>query len=94
MCAGWVRGEGRGVSNSYGVKDAACPLSTRGGGRRQRAGQSRAGRDLQRVDKERLTRIEVPGLRTKASAGPRTVSQIRVALLSDRVSAQGRRVQL
>ena len=32
MCAGWVRGEGRGVSNSYGVKDAACPLSTRGGG--------------------------------------------------------------
>ena len=27
-----VRGEGRGVSNSYGVRDAACPLSTREGG--------------------------------------------------------------
>ena len=23
-----VRGEGRGVSNQYGVRDAACPLST------------------------------------------------------------------
>jgi hypothetical protein len=27
-----VRGEGRGVSDWYGVRDAACPLSTRGGG--------------------------------------------------------------
>ena len=27
-----VRGEGRGVSDLYGVRDAACPLSTRGGG--------------------------------------------------------------
>ena len=27
-----VRGEGRGVSDSYGVRDAACPISTRGGG--------------------------------------------------------------
>ena len=26
-----VRGEGRGVSDQYGVRDAACPLSTRGG---------------------------------------------------------------
>ena len=26
-----VRGEGRGVSDLYGVEDAACPLSTRGG---------------------------------------------------------------
>ena len=26
-----VRGEGRGVSDLYGVRDAACPLSTRGG---------------------------------------------------------------
>ena len=25
-----VRGEGRSVSNQYGVRDAACPLSTRG----------------------------------------------------------------
>jgi hypothetical protein len=23
-----VRGEGRGVSDSYGVRDAACPIST------------------------------------------------------------------
>jgi hypothetical protein len=29
--AGLVRGEGRGVSDWYGVRDAACPLSTRGG---------------------------------------------------------------
>jgi hypothetical protein len=28
-----VRGEGRGVSDQYGVRDAVCPLSTRGGGR-------------------------------------------------------------
>ena len=27
-----VRGEGRGVSDQYGVRDAACPLSTRGRG--------------------------------------------------------------
>jgi hypothetical protein len=27
-----VRGEGRGVSDQYGVRDAACPISTRGGG--------------------------------------------------------------
>ena len=26
-----VRGEGRGVSDWYGVRDAACPLSTKGG---------------------------------------------------------------
>ena len=29
-----VRGEGRGVSDQYGVSDAARPLSTKGGGRR------------------------------------------------------------
>ena len=27
-----LRGEGRGVSDYYGVRDAACPLSTREGG--------------------------------------------------------------
>jgi len=31
LCAR-ARGEGRGVSDQYGVRDAACPLSTRGGG--------------------------------------------------------------
>ena len=25
-----VRGEGRGVSDEYGVRDAACPISTKG----------------------------------------------------------------
>jgi hypothetical protein len=30
-----VRGEERGVSDQYGVRDAACPLSTRGGRARE-----------------------------------------------------------
>ena len=36
-----VRGEGRGVSDWYGVRDAACPLSTRGGGGRGGGGGGR-----------------------------------------------------
>ena len=34
-----VRSEGRGVSDQYGVRDAACPLSTRGGRREMVGGR-------------------------------------------------------
>ena len=39
-----VRGEGRGVSDQYGVRDAACPLSTRGLVRRGGGGGATRGR--------------------------------------------------
>jgi hypothetical protein len=38
-----VRGEGRGVSDLYGVRDAACPIGTKGGGAK-RSGEVQAPR--------------------------------------------------
>ena len=67
-----VRGEGRGVSDYYRVRDAACPLSTRRGGgvvtRRHAASTARRLRALVRTVRRRGRAARAETQRTKHEA--------------------------
>jgi hypothetical protein len=71
-----VRGEGRGVSDQYGVRDAACPISTRGWGwggvvkpPRHRSGGSWCRRGRARGARGTEPAFALPGQTPAARAG-------------------------